>query len=145
MRSDIPPVRGFRGGKRGSFANALLWSGDMTSVATARIGDGGDGGSRRSARRRRSGISRRPAGAGRVAYQRRGDQPLLRAGALPGTVVGAVAAGATGWLTAGNHNAADDIFGLFDGTQVVTPDIIENRERFTFSASIDVGAGLRMR
>jgi glycerol uptake facilitator-like aquaporin len=53
---------------------------------------------------------------------------------FPITVVGAVAAGATGWLTAGNQHAADDVFGLFDGTQVVTPAIIENRERFSFGA-----------
>ena len=53
---------------------------------------------------------------------------------FPVTVVGAMAAGATGWLTAGNQHAADDIFGLFDGTQVVTPAVIENRERFTFRA-----------
>lgn len=53
---------------------------------------------------------------------------------FPVTVIGAMAAGATGWLTAGNQNAADDIFGLVDGTQVVTPAVIENRERFTFSA-----------
>ena len=49
---------------------------------------------------------------------------------FPITVVGAVAAGATGWLTAGNRHAADDVFSLADGTQVVTPAIIEERERF---------------
>jgi hypothetical protein len=53
---------------------------------------------------------------------------------FPVTVAGAVAAGATGWLTAGNRNAADDVFGLVDGTQVITPAIIENRERFSWSA-----------
>jgi hypothetical protein len=51
---------------------------------------------------------------------------------FPVTVVGAVAAGATGWLTAGNQHAADDIFGLVDGTQVITPAIIEHREPFSF-------------
>jgi hypothetical protein len=53
---------------------------------------------------------------------------------FPVTVVGAALAGATGWLTAGNRNAADDIFGLVDGTQVITEDVIEKRERFTWSA-----------
>jgi len=53
---------------------------------------------------------------------------------FPVTVAGAVVAGATGWLTAGNQHAADDVFGLVDGTQVITPAIIENRERFSFGA-----------
>lgn len=53
---------------------------------------------------------------------------------FPVTVVGAALAGATGWLTAGNRHAADDVFGLVDGTQVITTDIIENRARFTWSA-----------
>ena len=52
---------------------------------------------------------------------------------FPATVVGAVVEGATGWLTAGNQHAADDAFGLFDGTQVITPEIIEYRERFRFN------------
>jgi hypothetical protein len=51
---------------------------------------------------------------------------------FPITVVGAVAAGATGWLTAGNQHAADDIFSLVDGSQLITPAIIEDRERFSF-------------
>ncbi|MBX3024884.1 hypothetical protein KF840_08230 [bacterium] len=53
---------------------------------------------------------------------------------FPVTVAGAALAGATGWLTAGNRHAADDIFGLVDGTQVITTDIIEKRQRFTWSA-----------
>lgn len=53
---------------------------------------------------------------------------------FPVTVAGAALAGATGWLTAGNRNAADDVFGLVDGTQVISTDIIEQRERFTWSA-----------
>jgi hypothetical protein len=53
---------------------------------------------------------------------------------FPVTVAGAALAGATGWLTAGNRHAADDVFGLVDGTQVMTTDIIEQRERFTWSA-----------
>lgn len=53
---------------------------------------------------------------------------------FPITVVGAALAGTTGWLTAGNKHAADDIFGLVDGTQVMTTDIIEKRERFSWSA-----------
>jgi hypothetical protein len=53
---------------------------------------------------------------------------------LPVTVVGAALAGTTGWLTAGNRHAADDVFGLVDGTQVMTMDIIEKREPFHWSA-----------
>lgn len=53
---------------------------------------------------------------------------------LPVTVAGAVAAGATGWLTAGNREAADDVFAIFDGTQVITPAVIEYRERYSFGA-----------
>jgi len=53
---------------------------------------------------------------------------------FPVTVVGAALAGTTGFLTAGNQHAADDIFGLVDGTQVMTTDIIEGRERFTWGA-----------
>jgi hypothetical protein len=53
---------------------------------------------------------------------------------FPVTVAGAALAGATGWLTAGNQHAADDVFGLVDGTQVMTPAIIEQRERFRWSA-----------
>lgn len=51
---------------------------------------------------------------------------------FPITVAGAVAAGATGWLTAGNRHAADDVFSLVDGTQVITPAIIEDRAPFSF-------------
>ena len=53
---------------------------------------------------------------------------------FPVTVAGAALAGATGWLTAGNRRAADDVFGLVDGTQVFTPAIIEERERFSWGA-----------
>src|SRR5690349_17803489 len=53
---------------------------------------------------------------------------------FPVTVAGAALAGATGWLTAGNRHAADDVFGLVDGTQVITPEIIEDRARFSWSA-----------
>ena len=53
---------------------------------------------------------------------------------FPVTVAGAALAGATGWLTAGHRHAADDVFGLVDGTQVITPEIIEDRARFSWSA-----------
>lgn len=53
---------------------------------------------------------------------------------LPVTVAGAWVAGLTGWLTAGNQHAANDVFGLVDGSQFITPAMIEKRERFTFSA-----------
>jgi hypothetical protein len=53
---------------------------------------------------------------------------------FPITVLGAWTAGLTGFLTAGNKHAANDIFGLVDGSQVITPAMLEKRERFTFSA-----------
>jgi hypothetical protein len=52
---------------------------------------------------------------------------------FPITVIGAFSAGLTGWLTAGNQHAANDVFGLVDGSQFITPAMLEKRERFTFS------------
>ncbi len=53
---------------------------------------------------------------------------------LPLTVLGAEIAGLTGFLTAGNEHAANDVFGLVDGTQVITPAILEKKEPFRVSA-----------
>lgn len=52
---------------------------------------------------------------------------------FPITVIGACAAGLTGWLTAGNEHASNDVFGLVDGSQFITPAMLEKRERFSFS------------
>ncbi|MFN8642529.1 MAG: hypothetical protein U0802_13075 [Candidatus Binatia bacterium] len=49
---------------------------------------------------------------------------------LPLTVLGAAFAGMTGWLTFGGVHAADDVFGLVDGTQVIDEHVIEGREPF---------------
>ncbi len=53
---------------------------------------------------------------------------------IPVTVIGAHVAGLTGFLTGGNRHAADDVFGLVDGTQVVTPRMLEERRGFRFSS-----------
>lgn len=53
---------------------------------------------------------------------------------IPVTVIGAHLAGLTGWLTAGNTHAADDVFGLVDGSQFITPAMLEKREPFRLSA-----------
>jgi hypothetical protein len=53
---------------------------------------------------------------------------------FPVTVVGAFVAGVTGFFTAGNVHAADDVFGLVDGSQVITPAMLEKRQHFSFSA-----------
>lgn len=44
------------------------------------------------------------------------------------TTVGAGLGGLTGWLTAGNQNAADDIWGLFDGQQYLQPEMMYGEE-----------------
>ena len=49
---------------------------------------------------------------------------------LPLTVVGAFFAGAPGFLTFGGTHAANDVFGLVDGTQVIDEHVIEGREPF---------------
>lgn len=49
---------------------------------------------------------------------------------IPLTVVGAMFAGMTGFLTFGGEHAADDVFGLVDGTQVIDEHVIEGREPF---------------
>jgi len=52
---------------------------------------------------------------------------------FPVTVVGAWTAGLTGFLTAGNQHAADDVFGLVDGSQFITPAMLEQREPFRWN------------
>lgn len=49
------------------------------------------------------------------------------------TVVGAFAGGLEGIFSVGNEDAVDKIFGLTDGSQVITPAMLEGRERWTFS------------
>lgn len=50
---------------------------------------------------------------------------------LPLTVVGAGLAGLTGFLTLGGTHAANDVFGLVDGTQVIDEKVLDGRRRFT--------------
>ena len=49
---------------------------------------------------------------------------------LPLTVLGAMLAGTTGFLTFGGEHAANDVFGIFDGTQVINEKVLDGRERF---------------
>jgi hypothetical protein len=44
------------------------------------------------------------------------------------TAVGAVLGGATGWLTAGNREAARSVWYVFDGPQVLQPEMLYGRE-----------------
>lgn len=48
------------------------------------------------------------------------------------TAVGAELGGLTGWLTAGNRDAAHDIWGLFDGQQYLQPDMMYGQEPLEF-------------
>jgi hypothetical protein len=45
------------------------------------------------------------------------------------TAVGLTASSLTGWLTAGNQNAADDTWNVFRGQAFLTPSILEGKER----------------
>ncbi|MBX3025302.1 hypothetical protein KF840_10365 [bacterium] len=49
---------------------------------------------------------------------------------LPLTVLGAALGGLTGFMTFGGKHAADDVFGLVDGTQVINVRVLEGREPF---------------
>jgi hypothetical protein len=49
------------------------------------------------------------------------------------TVAGAVLGGVEGFISCGDVGAAHEIFGLTDGSQVITPAMLEGRERWTFS------------
>jgi hypothetical protein len=49
------------------------------------------------------------------------------------TLVGAEVGGIEGVLSAGNEHAAETIWSLTDGSQVITPAMLEGRERWTFS------------
>jgi hypothetical protein len=52
---------------------------------------------------------------------------------FPFTVVGAALGGIEGLISAGNEGAARDIWGLTDGSQIITPAMLEGRQRWTFS------------
>lgn len=52
---------------------------------------------------------------------------------IPLTFLGAELAGLTGFLTFGGEHAADDVFGLVDGTQVINEKVIDGREPFCVS------------
>ena len=48
------------------------------------------------------------------------------------TAVGAGLGGLTGWLTAGNHEAARSVWYVFDGPQVLQPQMLYGREAVGF-------------
>jgi hypothetical protein len=50
------------------------------------------------------------------------------------TAAGAVLGGVTGLLTFGDLAAAESMWGLTDGSMVVTPEMLEGTEEFHFSA-----------
>ena len=45
------------------------------------------------------------------------------------TAIGLTASSLTGWLTAGNQNAANDTWNVFRGQPLLTPSILEGKER----------------
>jgi hypothetical protein len=50
------------------------------------------------------------------------------------TFLGAELAGLTGFFTAGNVDAANDVFDLVNGSQVITPKMLEGQQEFRISA-----------
>jgi hypothetical protein len=50
------------------------------------------------------------------------------------TFLGAELAGLTGFFTAGDVDAANDVFDLVNGSQVITPKMLEGEEEFRISA-----------
>lgn len=50
------------------------------------------------------------------------------------TLVGAELSGLVGFLTAGDEHAANDTFDLFNGSQIVTPHMLEGKEEFRWTA-----------
>ncbi len=50
------------------------------------------------------------------------------------TAVGAELGGVTGLLTAGNENAANDVWGLFGGQNVLQPEVLRGKEPLRFGA-----------
>jgi len=48
------------------------------------------------------------------------------------TIVGAEVGGLTGFLTAGNLQAAQDVWGVFDGQGVISPEIVRGEEPIRF-------------
>jgi hypothetical protein len=52
---------------------------------------------------------------------------------LPLTIIGAEFAGLSGFLSAGDEHVANDVFGLVDGTQIITPKVLKGHEPFRVS------------
>jgi len=62
---------------------------------------------------------------------------LLNIGYIPlrfaVTAVGGVLGGFTGFITMGDHTAADGIWAFFDGSQVITPEMLQGTEEFRWT------------
>ncbi len=52
---------------------------------------------------------------------------------IPVTLTGGLLGGLTGFLTGGDRHAAESVYCLTDGSQMITPKMLEGRESFRFS------------
>jgi len=50
------------------------------------------------------------------------------------SVIGAELGGFTGFMTAGNRHAAEDVWALVDGHQILTPEVLQGKENFRFGS-----------
>ncbi len=50
------------------------------------------------------------------------------------TTIGAGLGGLTGFMTAGNHDAASDVWGMFEGQNILTPDVVQGKEPLQFGS-----------
>jgi len=48
------------------------------------------------------------------------------------TSVGGVLGGFTGFMTAGNHEATEDVWDVFQGQNILTPEIVQGKEALRF-------------
>ena len=48
------------------------------------------------------------------------------------TAVGGELGGVTGFMTAGNYDAADDVWDVFRGQNILTPEIVQGKEALRF-------------
>jgi hypothetical protein len=51
---------------------------------------------------------------------------------MPITLMGGLLGGATGFLNGGDRHSAEAVYSLTDGSQVITPEMLEGREPFRF-------------
>jgi len=58
------------------------------------------------------------------------------------TIFGGLLGGFTGFMTAGNYEAADDVWNLFEGQNILTPDIVDGKEALRFG-NLEFSSGAR--